>query len=94
MNFPVFLVEITMVIYVILHVTIKYFSQIISDTGVFIDIIGRIDKIYGISTNLTSTKFSLAQTNKNKMAKVQLLITNGIIECYVIVGFNILLVIS
>ena len=54
------------------------------------DIIRRIDQIYGISTELTSTKFSLGKTNKNKMAQVQLLITNedDIIECYVIVRFS------
>ena len=66
------------------------YLQIISDTGVIMDIIGRIDRIYGIYTDLTSTKFNLGKTNKNKMAKVQLVIRNrdDIIECYVIVGFS------
>ena len=66
------------------------YLQIISNTGVVMDIIGRIDRIYGISTDLTSTKFNLRKTNKNKMAKVQLLIRNqdDIIECYVIVCFS------
>ena len=46
------------------------YLQIISNTGVVMDIIGRIDRIYGISTDLTSTKFNLGNSNKNKMAKV------------------------